>query len=527
MHRTHREITALLKVAPKTATRLLSDGRTEEVAVESLKLGDHLFVRPGELFPVDGVVLKGRTATDESNLSGEATPVEKDSGDEVSSGTLNLWGTVEIRVLRLASQSTLQKIIHLIRKAQRLKAPSQRFTDRFGVGYTYLVLATCLVMFLVWSFVYNIPAFESGDWGYSAFYRSMTLLVVMSPCALVLSIPSAILAAIAWGAKRGILFRGGAAIEKIAEIGVVALDKTGTLTTGDLAVSGVESFPAGRENEVVRLAYSLERHSEHPIARAIVHHGRRSKIEVGEVTDFQSLTGKGVRGRHGEISTLLGRRELMNEGPLKEWIQTVPQTDPGETEVWVLTDDLIGRILLKDDVRQESRAVLDQLRQMGLRTVMLTGDRNLAAQAVGQQLGIDEVRAGLLPEEKVEAIRELGEDGTRVAMVGDGVNDAPSLAAAFVSVAMGARGSDAALEQSEVVLVNDRIENFVEAFRLSQRARRVIKQNLVISLGTVALMALAALTGKVPLSLGVFAHEGSTVIVCLNSLRLMLGRSKD
>ena len=527
MHRTHREITALLKAAPKTATRLLSDDQTEEVAVESVELGDRLFVRPGELFPVDGVILKGRTASDESNLSGEATPVEKDGGDEVSSGTLNLWGAVEIRVLRLASQSTLQKIIHLIRKAQRLKAPSQRFTDRFGVGYTYLVLATCLVMFLVWSFVFDIPAFESGDWGYSAFYRSMTLLVVMSPCALVLSIPSAILAAIAWGARHGILFRGGAAIEKIAEIGVVALDKTGTLTTGDLAVSGVESFPGGRENEVVRLAYSLERHSEHPIARAIVHHGRKLQIEAEEVSDFQSLTGKGVRGTHGEVSALLGRRELMDEGPLKEWIQTVPQTDPGETEVWVLSDDLIGRILLKDDVRQESRAVLDELRQMGIRTVMLTGDRNLAAQAVGQQLGIDEIRAGLLPEEKVEAIRELGEDGTRVAMVGDGVNDAPSLAAAYVSVAMGARGSDAALEQSEVVLVNDRIENFVEAFRLSQRARRVIKQNLVISLGSVALMALVALTGKVPLSLGVFAHEGSTVIVCLNSLRLLFWRSKD
>jgi len=250
-------------------------------------------------------------------------------------------------------------------------------------------------------------------------------------------------------------------------------------------------------------------------------------LQVDEVSDFQSLTGKGVRGRHGEVTTLLGRRELMDEGPLKDWIQTVPQTNPGESEVWVLADDLIGRIMLKDDVRRESRSVLDRLRTMGIRTVMLTGDRSSAAEAVGQQLGIGEVRAGLLPEEKVEAIRELGEDGTRVAMVGDGVNDAPSLAAAYVSVAMGARGSDAALEQSEVVLVNDRIENFVEAFRLSQRARRVIKQNLVISLGTVVVMVLFSLSGKVPLSLGVFAHEGSTVIVCLNSLRLLFWRSND
>jgi Cd2+/Zn2+-exporting ATPase len=392
MHRTHREITAMLKSAPKKATRLLEDGKSEEVPIESVELGDRLFVRPGELFPVDGVILKGRTASDESNLSGEATPVAKESGDEVSSGTLNLWGSVEIRVIRLAAQSTLQKIIHLIRKAQRLKAPSQRFTDRFGVGYTYLVLATCLLMFLVWTLGFKIPAFESGDWGYSAFYRSMTLLVVMSPCALVLSIPSAILAAIAWGARHGILFRGGAAIEKIAEIGVVALDKTGTLTTGELAVSGVESFPAGREDEIIHLAYALERHSEHPIARAIVHYGRKQKIKVEDVSDFQSLTGKGVRGKYGEVTTLLGRRELMDEGPLKDWIQTVPQTGPGESEVWVLADDLIGRIMLKDDVRQESRSVLDQLRKMGVRTVMLTGDRSSAAEAVGQQLGIDEVR---------------------------------------------------------------------------------------------------------------------------------------
>jgi Cd2+/Zn2+-exporting ATPase len=527
MHRTHREITALLKAAPKTATLLGADGQTRTVAVERVEIGDRLLVRPGELFPVDGTVVKGRTATDESNLSGEALPVEKDVGDEVSSGTINLWGAVEVRVIRLASQSTLQKIIDLIRRAQRMKAPSQRFTDRFGVGYTYLVLGTCLAMFLIWTFGFGVPAFDSGDWGYSSFYRAMTLLVVMSPCALVLSIPSAILAAIAWGAKHGILFRGGAAIEKMAEIGVVALDKTGTLTTGDLSVSRIESFPEGREQEILELSYALERQSQHPIARAIVQYGRAQGLTAGEVTDFQSLTGKGVRGKYGEASTLLGRRELMEEGPLKDWIQTVPPTDLGETEIWVLSEDLIGRILLRDEVREDSRSVLDRLRTLGIRTVMLTGDRSHAAEAVGQKLGIDEIRAGLLPEQKVEAIRELSADGSKVAMVGDGVNDAPSLAAAYVSVAMGARGSDAALEQSEVILVNDRIENFLSAFRLSQRARRVIKQNLFISLGTVAVMALASLSGQVPLSLGVMAHEGSTVVVCLNSLRLLLRGSND
>ena len=527
MHRTHREITALLKSAPKTATLLVEDGQEQLIPVEQVKTDNRLLVRPGELFPVDAVILKGRTASDESSISGEAVPVEKDVGDEVAGGTINLWGAVELRVLRPADQSTLQKIIALIRQAQRMKAPSQRFTDRFGVGYTYFVLGICLVMFLVWAVVLRVPAFESGDWGYSAFYRSMTLLVVMSPCALVLSIPSAILAAIAWGARHGILFRGGAAIEKLAEIGVVAMDKTGTLTTGNLSVSGVESFPEGRETDVLELAFALERQSQHPIARAIVQHGRKQGLSAGDVTEFQSLTGKGIRGNVKNASTLLGRRELMEDGPLKDWIRGVPPTGLGQTEVWVLSEGLIGRILLRDEIRVESRSVLDRLRSLGIRTVMLTGDRSHAAEAVGRQLGIDEIRSGLLPEQKVDAIRELGADGARVAMVGDGVNDAPCLAAAYVSVAMGARGSDAALEQSEIILVNDRIDNFLAAFRLSQRARRVIRQNLVLSLGTVAVMALVSMTGRVPLSLGVLAHEGSTVLVCLNSLRLLFLRQND
>lgn len=524
LYRTRREINALLHAAPKQATRVLPDGSHQSVAVGAVQIDDRLLVRPGEQFPVDAVVLSGRTAADESNLSGEARPVEKGVGDEVAGGTINLWGAVEVRVLRLASQSALQKIITLIRHAQKLRAPSERFTDRFGARYTWFVLGSCATMFLVWWLALEVPAFHSGgEHGFSAFYRAMTLLVVMSPCALVLSIPSAILAAIAWGARHGILFRGGAAIEKMAEVTVVALDKTGTLTTGELAVTAVESFPAGRERQVLEVAYALENRSHHPIARAIVAHGRRHGLRAEDVHAFESLTGKGVRGQVREAAALLGRRELMDEGPLREWIQTVPPASPEITEVWILHDDLIGRIQLRDELRRESRGVLDELRRRSIRTVMLTGDRRHAAEAVAKELGVDEVRAGLLPEEKVEAIRELGAGGRKVAMVGDGVNDAPSLAAAYVSVAMGARGSDAALEQSEVVLVNDRIENFLAAFRLSQRSRTIIRQNLVISLGTVVIMAVAATFGVVPLTLGVFAHEGSTVVVCLNSLRLLFG----
>jgi len=349
--------------------------------------------------------------------------------------------------------------------------------------------------------------------------------VVASPCALVLSIPSAILAAIAWGARHGVLFRGGAAIEKLAEIGVVALDKTGTLTTGELAVVGCESYPAGREQEVLELAHTLEAKSHHPIARAIVRYARAEGIAERKVEDFQSLTGKGLKGKVDGASLLLGRRELLESGPLRDWARELPPAAPELSEVWVIGSGLIGRILLRDQIRAESRDVLAVLRQLGLRSVMLTGDRRHAADAIARELGLDEVRAGLSPEDKVAAIQELRADGRRVAMVGDGVNDAPSLAAADVSVAMGARGSDAALEQAEVILMHDRIENFLAAHRLSRRARAVIRQNLAVSLGVVVVMVVATAVGSVPLAVGVAAHEGSTLVVCLNSLRLLFGRN--
>jgi Zn2+/Cd2+-exporting ATPase len=340
----------------------------------------------------------------------------------------------------------------------------------------------------------------------------------------VLSIPSAILAAIAWGAKHGVLFRGGAAIEKLADISVVAMDKTGTLTTGELAVVGYESFPPGREAEVRERAFALEAHSQHPLARAIVRDARAKGVNERDVESFESLTGQGVLGRVGETRVLLGRRELLEAGPLARWAQELPAAPAEFAEVWVVSDDLVGRVLLRDEIRSASRGVLDALKAAGLRLVMLTGDRRQAAEAVARELGIDEVRAGLMPEEKVAAVHALKAGGAGVAMVGDGVNDAPCLAAADVSVAMGARGSDAALEQAEIILMHDRIDNFLAALRLSRRAKAVIRQNLAISLGVVVVMALASIAGIVPLGVGVAAHEGSTVIVCLNSLRLIFGR---
>ncbi|MGC3961684.1 MAG: heavy metal translocating P-type ATPase [Verrucomicrobiota bacterium] len=525
--RTQKEIRSLFREAPKTATVLDVNGSEREVKVELLKTGMRLLVKPGSQFPVDAEVLKGGTAADESNLTGEATPVEKAVGDSVLAGTINLWGAVEVSVSRPAAESSLQKIIKLIKDAQQQKAPAQQFTDKFSTYYTYGALALSAAMFFVWWAGFGLQPFTSDGETKSAFYRTMTLLVVASPCALVLSIPSAVLAAIAWGARHGVLIRGGAAVEKLADVNVVALDKTGTLTTGELRVEKIESFPPGRETEIAQLAYSLDRLSTHPLARAVTRHGKQAGLTPVEFVHFESVTGQGVRGRCNQGKPMLGRREWVASARGDQYVAQVPPTAAGFSEIWLSSGALLGRIILRDDIRPQAQGVVDELKASGLRTVVLTGDRHATAEHLKTELHLDEVRAELKPEEKVAAIQSLSDGNNRVAMIGDGVNDAPSLAAAHVGVAMGARGSDAALEQADVVLMHDRLENFLAAFRLSQRARRIIRQNLFVSLGTVAVLVIFALIGKIPLPLGVVGHEGSTVIVVMNSLRLLLGGTKQ
>jgi len=519
MGRTHREISALFKAAPKEAT-VLDAGTERVVAVSELRVGMRVLIKPGDQFPVDAEVASGRTASDESNLTGEAAPVEKGIGDTVLAGTINLWGSVEVLALRAASESALQKIIRLIKEAQHLKAPSQRFTDKFGTRYTYAILLLTTVMFFVWWLAFGRPPFISSAAQTSAFYKAMTLLVVASPCALVLSIPSAVLAAIAWSARRGILFRGGAAVENLANVRVVAMDKTGTLTTGELKVERVESFPAGREREVTELAYSLEKLSTHPLARAVTRYGKHQGLSVLAFDEFESVTGQGLQARWKGQNVKLGRREWVMQGRA----EIASHTEPGISEVWLSIDGLAGRLTLRDDIRPQAREVVDAMRAEGLQTVVLTGDRKSAAEHLRTALHVDDVRAELKPDEKVSAIREFTQRGIRVAMIGDGVNDAPSLAVADVGVAMGARGSDAALEQAEIVLMHDRLENFLTAYRLSKHARSIIRQNLIISLGTVVVLVSCALAGVIPLTVGVVGHEGSTVIVVANSLRLLFRR---
>ena len=514
--RTEREIRGLLDRAPKVA-RLLDNGGEREVPVAELKPGQRVRVTAGDQVPVDLLVEKGESECDEAMLTGESVPVPKTRGDTALAGTLNLSGVFEGRVLRAAEDSALQRIIRLIETAQELKAPAQRFTDRFGTRYTALVLSLCTAVFLIWWLVFGAAPFLSGTHE-SAFYRAMTLLVVMSPCALVLSVPSAILSAIAFGARHGVLFRGGAAIENLAAVNVVAMDKTGTLTEGRLQAAAIEPLQ-GTEDDILLVAANLARLSNHPHSRALARLADQRHVPREEPTGLQNVPGAGLRAQWRGQPAALGARELVLElqpgAPL-------PPPPEGASEVWVVAGGVLGRIVLRDQIRATARQLVGQLEAEGLRVVMLTGDRTGAASELAAQAGVKDVRSQLRPEDKVAAIEQLKAGGAKVAMIGDGVNDAPCLAAADVSVAMGARGSDAAIEQAEVVLMNDKLENFLLARALSVRARRVIRQNMALSLSVIVGMSCVTLLSvALPLAVGVLAHEGSTVIVVLNSLRLL------
>ena len=521
--RTRREIDALLKRAPKTARLLVGDSE-RVVAVETLKPGDVIRVTAGELAPVDLLVLRGQSACDESSLTGESEAVPKAPSDSVMGGTLNLWGVLDGRVVRPVGDSALHRILNLILEARHLKSPSQRLTDRFGTTYTFFVLSACLITFLYqWHWAGRPPFFDKGD-EFSAFYRTMTLLVVLSPCALVLSVPSAILSAIASGARRGVLFRGGAAIENLAGIQVVAFDKTGTLTEGRLILERIEVL-AGTEIEASEAASALARVSNHPVSRSVARWADHRGILTETVEGTETVPGQGLSGQWRGRQMFLGNRDFVSH---LSGLPPVPLPPPVEkaSETWIAGPGLLARLVLKDALRANSKAVVAQLRAAGLRTVMLTGDRLAPAQEMGAAAGVDEVRAALKPEDKVAAIREFQGQGHGVAMIGDGVNDAPCLVAADVGIAMGARGSDAAIEQAEVVLINDRLENFLVARELSVQSRRIIRQNIALSLGTILVMAVVSLTvSRLPLSVGVAVHEGSTVLVVLNSLRLLRVRT--
>jgi Cd2+/Zn2+-exporting ATPase len=510
-YRTRKSIESLLKAAPKYALRRENDGWVE-VPVEQVGPGDELLVKAGELFPVDGIVLEGASSADESALTGEAIPVAKEIGDAVSGGTLNVDGQCVIRALRALEESALSRILSLIEVAQQQKAPAQRFTESFSRYYTWVALSLSAVVFIVLLLLHR-PAAD-------AFYRAMTVLVVASPCALVLSIPSAILVAIAAGARRGILFRGGVAIENLAGATQFAFDKTGTLTKGALIVAGISAFEAQTEERVLQIAASVAQFSTHPLARAIVAEAEKRKLPLLKTDDFLNVAGFGMEASidRGRIS--VGNRRLMRDRGI-----TLPVIASGnEAEVWVASARPLGVIYLRDEIRPAAKGVVDFLKRSGVSVTLLTGDRPGPASMVADQVGIEDVRAEMNPQAKLQCIHDWRAAGKKVAMVGDGINDAPSLTAADVSIGMGARGSDAALEQADIILMHDKIENVEQAFRLSRRARAVIRQNIAISLGVILFLIVSALAEKINLTAGVIGHEGSTVLVILNGLRLLRSR---
>jgi Cd2+/Zn2+-exporting ATPase len=507
-YRTRKSIESLLKVAPKRAFRR-ENGRWMQVSIEDVQIGDDLLVKPGELFPVDGVMIEGATSADESALTGEAIPVVKQIGDVVSGGTLNLEGQSVIRATRRLGESALSRILGLIEVAQQQKAPAQRFTDTFSRYYTWVALSLAAVVFVALLVIHRPIA--------DAFYRSMTVLVVASPCALVLSIPSAILVAIAAGARRGILFRGGVAVENLAGATQFAFDKTGTLTKGALVVARIAAFDSQRKDEIVQLAASVAHFSTHPLARAIVAEAEKRKMPINPATDFLNVPGLGMEGSVNGNRIFVGSRRLLHDrGVALPAIETT-----NDAEVWIASDQALGVIYLHDEIRPAAKRVIEFLKRSGLSVTLLTGDRVGPAAMVAAQVGITDVRAELSPQAKLKCIHDWRASGRKVAMVGDGINDAPSLTAADVSIGMGARGSDAALEQADVVLMHDKIENVEEAFVLSRRARSVIRQNVIISLGVILFLIVSALAEKINLTAGVIGHEGSTVVVILNGLRLL------
>jgi Cd2+/Zn2+-exporting ATPase len=511
-YRTRKSIESLLKVAPKHALRR-EDDRWVEAPIDEVQIGNELLVKPGELFPVDGVMIEGATSADESALTGEAIPVAKQIGDAVSGGTLNLDGQSVIRATRCLGESALSRILGLIEVAQQQKAPAQRFTDKFSRYYTWIALSLAAIVFVALLGMHRPIA--------DAFYRSMTVLVVASPCALVLSVPSAILVAIAAGARRGILFRGGVAVENLAGATQFAFDKTGTLTKGALVVARIASFDSQREDGVLQVAASVAYFSTHPLARAIVAEAGKRNLPINEATGFLNLPGLGMEGSVNGNRVLIGSRRLMHDRGIA--IPAVELTNEGE--VWVANDQALGVIYLRDEIRPAAKRVIDFLKRSGLWVTLLTGDRVGPAAMVAEQVGITDVRAELSPQAKLQCIHDWRASGKKVAMVGDGINDAPSLTAADVSIGMGARGSDAALEQADIVLMHDKIENVEEAFVLSRRARSVIRQNITISLGVIFFLIISALAEKINLTAGVIGHEGSTVLVILNGLRLLRGRA--
>jgi Cd2+/Zn2+-exporting ATPase len=543
MDRARHAIQSLADLAPKTA-RVQRDGQELEVPVKDLYLGDVVLVRNGERIPADGRVVRGQSAVDQSSITGESIPVDKGRDDEVFAGTVNGDGSLEIEVTKRAQDTTLSRVIQMVAEAQGQKSPTQRFTERFTRIFVPAVLTLDVLVIVL------PPLLGWTGWS-DSFFRGMVLLVAASPCALAIGTPASVLAGIAQAARNGVLIKGGVHLETLGALDALAFDKTGTITRGQLEVTDVittdrhQPSAAGPEREahlplsaastadgLLSLAAAVESRSSHPLAQAIVRAAQGRGLALPDAGDMEAVGGRGVRSSLDGQPVLIGNLKLFEAEaiPVPDDLQsTVHKLEQqGKTTMVVYGPvpegdvGFLGIIGVADTPRQTARIALQELKQLGIRkTVMLTGDNERVAAAIAQWAGLSDYRANLLPEQKVEAVKSLTAEYGRVAMIGDGVNDAPALAQASVGIAMGGAGTDVALETADVALMADDLSRLPFAVGLSRATRRIIRQNLAIALGVILLLVATSVAGVVGLSLAVVLHEGSTLVVVANALRLL------
>lgn len=533
--RSRRAIRSLMELRPESA-QVIVDGEEVTRPIDDVELGDIFVVRPGDRIPLDGEVVDGESTVDQASLTGESVPVAKSVDDQVFSGTINETGRLEVEVTRLAHESAIARLIHLVEEAQSEKAPTQRLIDRFEQPYVLGVFAmTALAIAIPLSLGF---AFDS------TFYRAMTLMVAASPCAVIISTPAAVLSAITAGARQGVLFKGGEHIESIADVDVVALDKTGTLTEGSTRLTDAVVREAGgdgslSDDDLLALAAAVQSGSEHHLAEATVEAASKRDLEIPPSSRFKARFGKGVYADVEGSTVHIGNPRYFEDDLIDEPIDGFETgldavselQEEGKTSVLVVREtdtraEVIGWLAYSDTIREGAEEMIQELRQHGVeRVIMVTGDNERVAQAIAEKVGIDEVRAELLPEQKVDIVKELTEQYGTVVMVGDGVNDAPALAVASIGVAMGGAGTDVALETADVVLMGDDLTKLPYVLELGSRTRRTLMVNFGVAFGAIAIMVAAIIVTGIPLPLAVVGHEGSTVAVSLNGLRLLGFRS--
>ncbi len=531
LDKSRNAIHSLLELRPAQALLRKKDGTEIIVPIEQLNIGDIVIVKPGEYIPIDGKVVKGETSVDQSAITGESIPAHKEINDTVFSATLNEAGVIEVRVTKKAKDTTVSKIIALVESAQKNKAKTQRFLDTFEPKYAVTVVISVLLLIFV-------PWLIFGQNFDSTFYRAITVLVVASPCALIISTPASIISAIANGAKQGILFKGGVHVEQTERIDIIAFDKTGTLTLGKPKVTQMLTIKDGGEFSSIRddamsnmlsIAAGCELHSEHHLAKAILEKASELKVIPAKVENMRAAAGRGVEATLESSAVAVGNLKLF-ESISKAWDDKLLDKadelkNSGNTVIFVVKEKYpIGMIALADQVRPGAKEVIESLRRIGIKKiVMLTGDNEGVANTIASQLGFDELFSNLLPEQKVDKINQLKKEGT-VAMIGDGVNDAPALALSDLGIAMGAAGTDVALETADIVLMGDDLSKLPYLIKLSRKAKKVVWQNIAFSLAVIAMLLIGVFFIDLPLTLGVIGHEGSTLLVVLNGLRL-LGRN--